>query len=469
MPRHRASDGPSPALFGLSAIPDQVTYQAFTFLVFTYYFAVVGVPMALMWVAYVVWGIWNMINDPLLGTLSDRTRMRSRFGKRKLYIIASIVPLSVSMILLFTVPPVAAFAYFIFVIILFEGVYTMYSVNVNALFPEMFPTEHDRARTNLWVKGLTIIALIVAFILPTLIISPMVPLETSTPEEIAAIPSMYILSGAIICVISLATGIIFTNYGIHEKPESDAEFQARPPFLKSMKVTLANKEFVKFVASNTLIWYIFGMLPTIFPLYSVHVIGIAENSLLSGIALMLAFLACIPFFQLHRVIGRRIGHRNALILTCIVWAGTLLPYMFLSTGMVEGLMIVTALQGFGLSGGLYHVDIIHGDIIDKDELDTGARRAGSYYGVNAFIHRVSIILTISSIALVFNGTGWSEYVPVTSDMGLVILGLKMLMFVFPAIALAGAVALLAWYRIHGKVLVDMRSALDARRQASQGA
>ncbi len=38
------------ALFGLSAIPDQLTYQAFTILVFTFYFAVVGIPVLLVMV-----------------------------------------------------------------------------------------------------------------------------------------------------------------------------------------------------------------------------------------------------------------------------------------------------------------------------------------------------------------------------------------------------------------------------------
>ncbi len=75
-------------LFGLSAFPDQLTYQAFTILVFTFYFAVVGIDIMLMMIAFIIWGIWNAINDPLLGALSERTKQKGKLGKRKFYIIA---------------------------------------------------------------------------------------------------------------------------------------------------------------------------------------------------------------------------------------------------------------------------------------------------------------------------------------------------------------------------------------------
>ena len=62
-------------LFGLSSFPDQFTYQIFQFLIFTFYFTVIRIPTALMLTAYILWGIWNAINDPVLGALSERTKL----------------------------------------------------------------------------------------------------------------------------------------------------------------------------------------------------------------------------------------------------------------------------------------------------------------------------------------------------------------------------------------------------------
>ena len=41
-------------LFGISAIPDQLTYQVFQFLVFTYYFTVVRLPLGLIMAGYII-------------------------------------------------------------------------------------------------------------------------------------------------------------------------------------------------------------------------------------------------------------------------------------------------------------------------------------------------------------------------------------------------------------------------------
>ena len=124
-------------LFGISAIPDQMTYQAFNLFVFTFYFAVVGLGTIPVMIGFIGWSLWNSINDPLLGGLSERTKFKGKLGKRKFYMVLTIIPLSLMMILLFTVPnaiQIIQFIYFIFIIMLFEFFYTLWDVNLNAVF-----------------------------------------------------------------------------------------------------------------------------------------------------------------------------------------------------------------------------------------------------------------------------------------------------------------------------------------------
>ena len=101
--------------FGLNGFPDQMTYQIFQSLIFTYYFVVIQIPTLYMWLAYVLWGVWNAFNDPVLGSLSDRKKF-GKLGKRKFFITISFIPLCLMMVLLFTVPAGAEFIYFIFII-----------------------------------------------------------------------------------------------------------------------------------------------------------------------------------------------------------------------------------------------------------------------------------------------------------------------------------------------------------------
>jgi GPH family glycoside/pentoside/hexuronide:cation symporter len=447
-------------LFGLSGFPDQLTYQAFTIYVFTFYFAVVGLSIVEMWTGFVIWGVWNMFNDPLLGALSERTKQKGKLGKRKFYLIISFVPLSLMMIFLYTTPSNFKFWYFLIIIFTFELFYTMFSVNTNAIFPEMFPTQKLRAAVNVFIKIFTLIAIILASLLPTLVINPLVPTSyPPDPLEAAAIQFNYIISGIILGSIVLIMAILFIFFGVSEKEERAIDHAKRPGFFKSLKITFSNRTFLKFTFGNMLIWYCLNILLTGFPLFSAFVLGRTEGS---GVTLALALISAAIFIPLQSRIASKYGTRKGLIFGLSIWIVSLFPLVFLSNNEISRILslVVFFAAGFGLSAALFYIDLIHGDVIDQDALKFGVKRAASYYGVNAFIHRFSIILVISTIAIVFSGTGWSSYTPIPSDPLLIELGLKAIMFLFPAIALVGSILFWKYYDLHGEKLRLMREELD---------
>jgi GPH family glycoside/pentoside/hexuronide:cation symporter len=421
-----------------------------------------------MWIGFILWGLWNMVNDPLLGALSERTKQKGKFGKRKFFLLISFIPLALMMVVLFTVPANFEFVYFIFIIFTFEFFYTMFSVNTNAVFPEMFPTEQERGGVNMFIKAFTMIAVILASLIPTIIISPLVP--TIDPlldppgyaAEVASIKSLYIISGIVLFLVVLIMSILFIFLSVEEKEENEAVFEKRPGFFESIKITLSNRTFLKFTLGNMLIWYCFNVLLTVFPLFAVFILGIAEGSLMIGITLMIALLSAAIFQPIQSRIRAKIGTRKGLMLGLGIWIVTLLPLIFLSNDALSRTlaMVIFFTIGFGLSAALFYIDLIHGDVIDQDALKFGVKRAASYYGVNAFIHRFSTILVITTIYIIFSGTGWSSYEPIIADPALRDLGLKALMFVFPAVALIGAILFFKFYDLHGEKLTNMRNELE---------
>ncbi len=465
-------------LFGTNAFPDQMTYQAFTIYVFTFFFAVVHLSMLEMWIGFVLWGIWNMFNDPLLGALSEKTKQKGRLGKRKFYLIISFIPLALIMIFLFTVIPrdplstsqfTFHFWYFMLIIFTFEFFYTMFSVNTNAVFPEMFPTEKQRGDVNVFIKAFTMVAVILASLIPTFIVTPsLVP--TTDPlvdpvtyaAEVASIQNKYIISGIVLAVIILITAILFIFFGVKEKEEQISDFEKRPGFFESLKITFSNRTFIKFTLGNMLIWYCFNILLTIFPLYAVYVLGRTKGTSLIGITLMLALLSAAFLMPIQARIRKRYGTRKGLMIGLGIWIITLFPLVLLSNNEISRTLslFVFITIGFGLSAALFFIDIIHGDVIDQDALKFGIKRAASYYGVNAFIHRFSMILGITTIYIIFSGTGWSSYVPVVADPLLREIGIKALMFLFPSIALIGSILFFKFYDLHGEKLEKMRQELE---------
>ena len=59
------------AAYSIGQIINNASYQTFALLIFTFYFTIVGLNVILISIAFFIWSLWNSINDPLLGSLSD--------------------------------------------------------------------------------------------------------------------------------------------------------------------------------------------------------------------------------------------------------------------------------------------------------------------------------------------------------------------------------------------------------------
>lgn len=76
-----------------------------------------------------------------------------------------------------------------------------------------------------------------------------------------------------------------------------------------------------------------------------------------------------------------------LIISSLFYAVALIPLWFSNT--FTSAVLSTAFLGIGLSGILL-LDVFISDVVDEDELRTGARREGMYFGINGFMIRLGI-------------------------------------------------------------------------------
>ncbi len=447
--------------YSVGQLSDIAAYQTFTFLVFTFYFAVVRIRIDLIVIGFLIWALWNSLNDSLIGYLSDRTH--TKWGRRRVYVIVSLIPLALLVFLLFT-PPLSFgitseginFLYFLLVIVVFELFFTMYDVNFTALFPELFISVEERTKANNVRQAFAIVGLLMAFVLPGLFIS-----DYSDPANL----SEYQIFGTIIAVIIIIFGLLFIKFSPREKVEFQEDYKRTAGFVESLKTCLKSRSFMWYIPAEIATWFVYGMLPAIVPLYGKFVLGISDTLLLS-LLLGVAFISASIFMTiLWKPLVQRIGPRKSWLLSMITWIILLSALMFISDYIVG--LIIFGLMGIGLSGSLYIIDIIIGDIIDEDEINTGSRREGAYYGVNMFLMHLSTVAVFLVIGPVFIISDWQVYDPnkITPS---VIFGLRSLMSIYPIIALLIAIIVIYKYPLDGQKLIEIkekREKLHAEKRA----
>jgi len=426
-------------------------YQSFSFLVFTFYFAVVIIDVNLITIGYLIWTVWNAFNDPIMGYLSDRTH--TKYGRRRPYIMIFLIPLALTMFFLFFAPisygitnQFSNFIYFVIIILIFEFCYTTYDINLSSMFPEIFISEESRIKANNIRQIFTIVGLIFAFILPSFFIT-----NLSDPT---ALPD-YHFYGAMMIILITVIGLIFLKFTPRERLEFQEDYIGVPGFFESFKICLKSRSFRWAVPAFIGAFFIESIFPTIVPLFGKYVLNIGEGeTLILSLLLGVTFISAAIFINfLWTPLTKKIGVRMMWIISSIIWLITMIPILFISDRW-SGL-IVFFLFGIGLGGSLYAKVLVISDIIDEDELNTGTRRDASYFSIYIFFLRVGYIFVFLSINLVFNSVGWRIFEPETVTMAH-IMGLRLLASLFPAIALIFVIFAMYRYPLHGDYLKSVQ-------------
>jgi len=441
--------------YSIGQIGDIASYQAFTFLTFVFYFAVVKIPIGLISTGFIIWSIWNSLNDTFIGYLSDKTH--TKWGRRFPWIMISLIPIALIMFLLFTPPvsigitdPTMNFIYFIVIIIVFELFFTMYDINYTSLYPEIFITEEERAKGNNVRQLFAIVGLLAAFLLPGMFIS-----SYTNP-----LPGEYPTYGIVVAIIVVIAGLLFLKLSPKGRTEFRKDYKDAPNFFNTLKYGFKNKSFMRYIPAEIANWFCYGMIPVMVPLYGEFILGF-EDTFMISLLLGVSFLSAGLFMTiLWKPVVQKLGPRKSWLISMTIWIITLIPLFFLGPGMEVVAFVVFFLIGIGLAGSLYIIDIIIADIVDEDEVKTGTRREGGYYGINIFFQRFATVFVFLIIGPVFLIADWGEFDPINIPD----LELRSLMVIYPIIALVIAIIAIYFYPLDGKYLKQIKEQRDEIHQ-----
>jgi GPH family glycoside/pentoside/hexuronide:cation symporter len=422
-----------------------------TYLIF-FYTDVVHLSPALVSLAFAIsYGIWNAVNDPLVGYLSDRTR--SRWGRRIPYVLFG-APLTFLCFVLVWSPPlggqplttpsyVGTFVYFAITIALFDLMYTAVSVAYIALFPEMYQQLEERTEVSVYRQVAAMVGSALAVAIAPLIVAALSQRFGSLGGWTGA--------GAILGLIG---GSAFWVSLLGSRERAEFRTQAALPLRTAFRVTLTNRSFLTYAGANLMICYIWSWLSAMVPFFTKYVIGAGEQEMSLLFAGM--FVTAILLYPLWRWVALRLGSKSTLILAVALFVTFML--LVLAVGNLTQALAWMLLVGSANSGINLVREIVLSDVIDEDELHIGQRREGIYFGVNAFVERLAMVLVGGSTALVLN---LSRYVPEMSPQpASVVLGLRLGMGLLPLAALAVFLAALRHYPLGKQEVSDLRERLD---------
>ena len=415
---------------------------AFNLWVFTFYFAAVGMDVGLIRTAFIIWTIWNAINDPLIGYLSDKTN--SRWGRRRIYIMIGIIPVLALEILIW-LPPfsgmMAQFFYLLIMLLLYDTAYTLIALPTDSLFPELYTTVEERTQVNTIRQILAAVGLILAALVPGIFIG-----DQATRDG-------YLMNGIVTTIIVGVSMFIFLKWGAVEREEFKQDYKSGFSYFQALKITIKNKGFVLYIIMFFFYEYILLLLATIVPLFSTEVLGTTtafQTSILMGLLYIIGIVSMFLWKKLDVKLGGRLGYGISMISYVLAT----IPMLFISS--YEIAIVVVILMGIGFGGMLYFIWYIVADVIDEDELKTGVRREGMFFGIANFFMRLSMVLSIVTISIVFTETGWEEYIPNIPDVAV---GLRFLFVVVPAIAIGISLIALYFYPFTKNKVLEMKEKL----------
>ena len=395
--------------------------------------------------AIVVWGIfgaWNMINDPLFGSLSDNTT--HNLGRRIPYIRYGGPILGLFYILAWLpMDPgnqMVLFFQFLTTLFLYDTLWTAVATSLYVMPYEMAISNKARGSIFIWKVFFTVIATLI----------PLVLLDFLKPAFGDNLWPYFIFH--MILGISLAAITFISTFFYEEKVY--VRYESKIPFLESLKQTLSNRAFLIFeIISFTVVYCQGGIIQGL--LYFPDAFG--QNYYLLLVCVLIGVIIGVYLFAVR---GKGLTVKKAVKIWIVIFALSCFLILVLGYFWVATLIGCVGI-GVGLAGGLYLIPLLNGDVIDYDESITGQRREGMYAGVNSFITKYATSLAQMVFLAIIVAFGYNtlldpeDQTAVFADLG-VIIGWMLV----PTILLFICYIAMKYYPLEGKEWLETKKELE---------
>jgi GPH family glycoside/pentoside/hexuronide:cation symporter len=430
-------------LYGVGDVGNAVVNSAIQFFLMIFYTDGALIAPALAANALLVGKVWDAINDPLFGWLSDRTT--SRFGKRRVFMIFGALPLALSIMFLWFVPhglsDVAVFAWIAASFIFFDTMWTLTNVPYYALTAELTDDYDERA-------GLTAFRMVLG--VPAYIIG-----AALTPAIVGlfAIKRTGYATVGIFYGVLAAAALLVCAAGIKERRQVAESKAASPPW-RTFLSTLKNRPFVQLILAYLLANAAFSLLRTLLAYFLIYQLDM-EEQVPVVMFLMLLFVALFLFPW--KMLAERWNKGPAYALGLAIGGLAVASTIFLPHQPTAWIYVIAVVAGIGFSAQWVFPWAMVPDVVEVDRLESGEHRGGIYFGVWGLSTKLSDALGIALSGWVLQLFG---YVPNVEQSARTLWGIRLFFGPVPLVFFVLALPLLVWYPITRRSHASLRRRLE---------
>ena len=364
-----------------------------------FYADTIGLPLGFLGLIVLLSRFWDAVTDPLIGQLSDRSR--SRFGRRRPWLLAGGLPLAITFAAV-CMPPAAAssafagwwFAVTTFLLFFF---WTIIVVPYEALGAELTFVYDQRNRLFACREGGMLLGTVVAAVLPVLIIRW---LPADSLPALAQRLQFRILG--VVYALGLLPALLLAVSRLRELRLTAAQMPPRFSVFAVLEL-LRNRPFRILLLAYT-VSALGSQLPATLVLFFVEQVLGSPHGALFLLLYLLVGLCGVPFWvRLARHTDKRPAWIAAMAVNTVAFAGVLM----LGHGDTVWYAVLITISALGLGGTLVLPASMEADVIDTDELQTGWRREGLFSGVWSISRKLAAALGAATGLAVL---GWCGYV-----------------------------------------------------------
>lgn len=432
--------------------------------IFFLYFltGIVGLRPALAGTVILIGRLWDAVNDLLVGWLSDRTR--SIWGRRYPWLVMSVLPLTLFLGLLWWVPPtdsqILLFGYYCLMVMLYDFALTAVGLPYNALAAELTQDYRDRTQLISFQSFFRTGGIILVMLLAQIVFA-----RVSNPQQ-----QYWALALLCSVIVMLAVGVCVRG--------TYRQYQVvRQPAKQSTAVSVEFWPQIKRIVSDAIFWQLVGIYlgswisiqiqASTIPYFVILYLGQTETAVTTVV--LSAQVAVLLMVVVWGALGQRLDKHRIYLAAIPLWVMAQLLTLLLQPGQLILFIALMVLAGSGAAAAYIVPWAMLPDVIDHQELRSGQRSEGLYYGFMVWLQKLGVAVALFMVGL---GLDWAGFVSAADGTNptqppAAILTIRGIMGLVPAVLLIGSLLLAYRYPITRQTHAETLLVLKQRRESKE--